>query len=148
MAGLLPNLRAYLVTEGVVRVPRVAPTPQAPDAPPLWLDPEKGAPAPGDMKGVEDGPLVVTALPGGGIPPERQLAERRIDIVDFWIRSHSSPEISEFEDALRAALIDKRAWNMADKFVIESLQWRPLQPFTRDEQGLIYITAYSFETFA
>lgn len=143
MADLLDAMRDHLVTDGAVRVPR-----DGGSAPPLWLEPRDGAPAPGDKTGAEDGPVVLSAFLTGGIASRPYESFMRTDIVDVWLRALRAQDVWPVENALRASLVDKRGWTMGGLTVIESLQWRPLQRFGSDAQGFTYITAFSFQFFA
>lgn len=143
MATLLEHFRDHLVSAGVVRIPRVAGT-----VPPLWLEPRDGAPAPGDKTGTEDSSTVLSAFLTGGLASRPYESFMRTDIVDVWVRATQAPAVFDLETGLRAAIIDKRAWDMAGLTVIESLQWRPLQRLGSDAQGFTFVCAFTFQIFA
>lgn len=147
MTLLLPEVRAYLVAQSLARVPSTAGA-----AAPMWLEPRKGTPAPGESPGqnaTEIGPtLVIAAWPGGGIPPASYESGFREDIVDFEIRARTAPVAHEWEEQARAALIDKRNWSMGAITIIESLLWRPMQLLSHDEQSYTYRMAVWFQRYA
>ena len=144
MSLLLPNLRTYLIAEGLVRDPDVAGA-----AAPLFLAPANGVPAPGEGASPALAPdLVVGAYRTGGFPPARHLPEFRTWTVDFRIRARLAAHAEEFETQLTAALIDRFVWPMGELTVIESQQWRELQPLGSDHQGYEYVVAYWFELYA
>ena len=116
----------------------------------MWLEPQLGVPAPGegsDPTEIGD-PLVLGAFLSGGIPRKPYEKILRRDTVDIWIRSRTAPEVTTIEAAITDQLIDQRNWQMGGLTIIESEQWRPLSPLTRDEHGFTFIVAYWFETYA
>lgn len=142
--SLLVAMRAHLVADGVVRVPRVAGS-----APPLWLQPRDGVPAPGEGNPTErDDDAVLGAFVTGGIPPRPYESMLRKTIVDLHIRTRTPSGAIELDAALAASLIDRRNWLMDDMRIVESLQWRALQPLGSDAQGFTFVVAYVFETYA
>lgn len=148
MAGdLLTHLRDYLVAEGIARVPRVAGA-----APPLWIEPRNGAVAPGESPGNDpaeaNADAVISLFFTGGVVQPPYESFWRKDVVDFWLRVSKAPTALELDKQLRAALTDKRAWDMAGLEVIESEQWRALGRLDSGPQGFTYVTAYIIETRA
>lgn len=146
-ADLLPALRRYLVTEGIVRVPGTFGT-----DPPLWLEPRNGVPAPGDqnVNPIEDHPDVVL---GAYIPnglPRRPYEQNvlRTDFVDFRIRARLAPFAHAIADDLHEALADKRDWLMDDLRIIETLNVRPLGWLASDEQAYDFVMQFSVERYA
>lgn len=139
---LLTALREHLVAQGVVRKPVVAGA-----APPLWLEPKNGVPAPGEgQNATEIGPdLVVGAFLTGGFAPPPYGSFIRKPIIDVRFRGREHPIVETTELAITKALIDKRDWFMGQLYVIECEQWRALQRLGSDEQGFEYVTAYWFE---
>jgi hypothetical protein len=109
----------------------------------LFLDPRDGVPPPGSVQPATD--AVLAAIPTGGIPARVREDELRKDIVDIWLRTKTSVRARELEEEIRELLIDKTDWMMGALWIGESLQWRPLQRFSSDQDGYTYITAYIFE---
>jgi hypothetical protein len=142
---LLTHLRDHLIAEGLVRRPSVAGA-----APPMWLEPRDGVPAPGEGENAtEIGPTtVVGAYLTGGIPPRPYMAMLRRDTVDVWLRSQRAPLNFQLEVAIRTAVIDRRDWTMAGLQVVESLMWRPLQRLESGPQGYTHIFSLIFETYS
>jgi hypothetical protein len=145
VSELLHALRDELVTATLVRKPTVAGV-----APPLWLEPRDGVPAPGegDNPTAVGATLVLGAFHTGGIARQPYAKILRRDIVDLHLRALSAPDIFTAEAAITDRLIDRRNWLMGDLLIIESEQWRPLQPLDRDEHGFTFVVAYWFETYA
>lgn len=135
----LTALRDYLVSQGIVRIPRVAGT-----APPMWLEPRNGTPAPGagDNPTEVGDPTVLAAFLGTGIAPKRHEGFIRTDAVTIWVRTRTAPLAHQIEKQLRAALNDKRGWAMAGLQVNESLLFRDLQRVGFDNQGYSGNTEY------
>ena len=128
-SDLLEQLRAHLIAEGIARHPDAGGP-----LPPLWIQPEGGAPAPGDKSGVQNhADLVVTAQFTGGLAAPRYASDRRRDTVDFWLRARRAPFAMEAEAQLRGELVGdlgRRNWNMAGLTVVESLEWAALRSST------------------
>lgn len=142
---LLTSMRTFLTGLTLARSPSV---PGA--APPLWLEPLEGVPAPGEGDaGTTVGPtLVLGAFIAGGIASRPYESFWRRDHVDLWFRGKKATDCLSAEPAIRAALVDKRNWAMSSLTIIDSGEWRPMQPLERDEQGFTYVAAYWFETFS
>jgi hypothetical protein len=140
---LLDYIRTYLVAQNIVRLPTVAGA-----KPPMWIEPKNGTPAPGEGKNAtEKSNVVVGAFYDTGIVPGRLESFMQTDAVTFWFRSKRTPDILDIERQLRAALHDKRGWNMGSLYLIESLQFTALQPVVRDEQAMTFNTQYWFTSY-
>lgn len=140
---LLASFRAGLVAAGVCRVPAVAGA-----APPMYLEPRDGAPAPGQNPGVEaDASCVLSAFASGGIPPDAYESWLRRDTVDVWIRTAKAPTAFAVEGGLRAALIDRRNFALGSMRVVEVSQWRELQRLGSDDDGWTFIVSYMVQRF-
>lgn len=139
---LLSALRAYLVSEEIVRVPATPGT-----EPPMWLDPRDGVPAPGEGQNpVEVGKdAVLGAYITGGIKARPREPELRKQVVDVWIRTKSAATAPLIDAQLYEALVDRVDWTMGGLHICESLEWRPLQRLESGPQGWTYISAYIFE---
>ena len=144
---LLVNLRAYLVAEDLVRIPR---EPLPAGRPPLWLEPRDGVPAPGEgKKAVEiDEDLVLGADRGVGLTPKPYEAWLRDDMVDVTFRAREAWLTVALEEELRARLVDRRDWQMAGLHVIESQLWRPLAPIKRNDQAFTHRCSFHFQLYA
>lgn len=142
---LIDALRTYLIAQGLVRDPRTAGS-----VPPCWRSPRDGTPAPGDGTGTEVGATVVVALyTATGVaraPYEAQAL--RTDGLDVRIRSTTAPAAIELDDAIRTAVMDKRAWAMGGLTIVESRLERPLQLVESTEQGFDYVSGWLFERSA
>lgn len=142
---LLDELRDHLVDAGVVRIPRVAGS-----APPMWLSPKAGTPAPGESesdKPNEKGDPVVSATVSGGIPGGPYVSTwRRKPIVEFRFRATKYSAIEQLELDITAAIADRRDFMLAGQYVLECQQWRELQRVASSKaQGHEYLASYWFE---
>lgn len=147
MPRLLTALRDHLVTQDVVRDPRVAGA-----QPPLWLEPRRGAPAPGEGTGAEVGDPVLAAFRAGGLTPTPARGYARQDIVSFTARSSDAAGSHDLENALRVELAPpplgrRYDFTMGGLYVIECQLWRALQPAGADDQGFTFTFAFLFETY-
>jgi len=140
---LLKGIRNYLISQGVVRDERVPGT-----APPLWIAPRHGTPAPGQSEGLnptEVGQDVVASISKtSGIAPQSMEGFIRKDGVQFVVRARKAPFGYAFEQQVRVALNDKRGWMMDNVPVNESLLYRDLAPIGADDQGYIFTFEYMF----
>jgi len=144
MTFLLEAMREHLIAEGLVRKPTVAGA-----LPPLWLEPRLGTPAPGEGNNATavSPDLVIGAEASGGVLSQRYQGFFRFDGVEFTIRARTAPLALTFESNLRALINDVRQVMWGDLLIIESLQFRPLQPLGRDEQSYDWNTEYLIQTW-
>lgn len=145
MPDLLPALRQHLIANNVVRQPSVAGS-----KPPMWLEPMRGTPAPGETPpagtAVEVGTsLVIAAYITGGVAPQPFGSWERRPIIELRFRGTSPKEIEQTELAITGLVIDRRDWTMGGLYVLESGQWRALQRVQADEQGYEFLSAYWFQ---
>lgn len=138
---ILEGLRAYLNSLGLAREPAVAGT-----EPPMWIAPALGTPAPGEGENpTEVGPTIVVGIrKGTGVPPARYENFLRTDSIQFVVRSAEAWQAYEWEAQVRAALNDKRGWQMANVPVNESLLFKDLQPVGSDNTGYLFTMEYLF----
>jgi len=133
---LLPSMRAYLREAGSVRLPK-----EAGSAPPLWIDPMRGIPYPGQTEGLspnQTSNFVMAATPATGIasgPFEGFIVKPG---VTLWYRAKTSPPIQAKHEEIRSLLHDKRNYLMNGLLVNESLFFRELQRIDSDERGYVY----------
>jgi hypothetical protein len=144
MPNLLTALRDHLIAQAIVRKPSVAGS-----APPLWLEPSLGTPAPGEGNNPDETgeELVLGAFLTGGFSPAPYYSFIRKPIVDIRIRAGKDKAYlaEQIELAMTKVIIDRRDWTMGGLYVVESEQWRPLQRLGSDEQGSEHVVAYWFE---
>lgn len=152
-ATLLPNLRAFMITAGLVRLPATAG-----DFPPMWLDPKRGIPYPGQTEGLgasegtnkDDGRggLVVAAYPATGIPsgPHEGFLVKKAAAI--WYRSLKSPTIQSFHEQIRGLLHDQRNYSLNGLAVNQSLFSRECQRVTSNEEGFVYNCEIMFDLWA
>lgn len=153
-ADLPEFVRDYLVAQLLVRKPSSA----TPVAPPMWLEPRNGTPAPGEGATATetDASLVLGAWQQPGIAPfPYELFFRNVNL-DVRLRTTDPHLAKAKERQLRTALCDKRNWLMGngggegtgDIRVIESLVFRELQFLGSDEQGYDYVCEYTFWVYS
>lgn len=143
---LLPNLRTHLITAGIVRDPTATGA-----LPPMWLDPKQGTPAPGEGQGTEiSADAVVGAYlnPAGGIPARPFESSLRADIVEFRLRTKTAPRAVVLEKAIRAALIDRRNFDLAALRVVDCEEWRALTRLATRDDAYEYLFSYVFWLYA
>jgi hypothetical protein len=146
VANLLTELRAHLVTAGIVRTPTGGGS-----LPVLWLEPRLGTPAPGETPvGGSAAQAHATAVVGAfltnGFAPAPYMSFMRQPIVDLRIRTTTALAAEQLELAITAALIDRRDFMLGAMYVIECEQWRALQRLGSGPQGFEFVTAYWFQT--
>lgn len=145
MPNLLTELRAHLVTAGVVRAPTVPGS-----LPVLWIEPRLGVPAPGETPaGGSASQAGATAVAGafitGGFAPQPYESFMRRPIVDFRLRTSTALAAEQLELAITAALIDRRDFMLGALYVIECEQWRALTRLGSDAQGFEFMASYWLE---
>ena len=146
---LLTAFRTHLVAVSLARLPNSA----TPAAHPLWVEPLNGTPAPGEKSGVNnDVDRTLGAYQTNGPPSKQFESGYRSDIIDLEFRT-KRPEILPgtfaLEKLIRAAIIDKRNWDLADLRILQSYEWRAMQRVNSDEAtGYVHSAAYLFYHYA
>lgn len=145
---LLSSVRAYLIGLDICRVPAVAGP-----LPPMWLDPKKGVPYPGqkqDLGPTESHPdLVLGMYPETGIPSKPFEGFYRQKAVTIYIRGSKSPLVQAlFENQLYPALHDVRNLVMGSLQVNQSMMARDLQRIGADANGYVYNCEFMLDLFA
>lgn len=159
MSTLVDHLRDHLIAQALVRAPNVPGVGARPWLPPAWRHPDGGAVGPGDAADqgkdatTHDDGLVLSILFAPGIPPAAGEEERRQDGVDLIFRATSVPAVTALDAAVRAELVgqypgSRTDWTMAGLYVIQSRQWRALQPLDATDGTFTFLTGYLFETRA
>jgi hypothetical protein len=153
-----PFIRDFLIAENSGRAGEEPgfrkPGDEDPDGPkgtlyPVFIDPRDGPPAPGERSGNENNSAAVLSLIyTGGIPTGTLEKFRRRSTFDFWVRSKTPQLAGQIDSRLRLLLHDKRNWDMAGLSVIESLEWRPMQPVGNGPEGYSFTLSYIFELYA
>lgn len=143
---LLPALRDYLTAQSLGRKPADATA--DPTLPPIWLDPKRGIPYPGEKRdnAVEQHPDLVLALyPATGVPSvpfEGFLVKLGVAI---WYRAKLSPTAQTHHEKIRGMLHDKRDLNFNGLSVNQSQMTREIQRISSDERGYVYNCEYMFD---
>jgi hypothetical protein len=65
--------------------------------------------------------------------------------VDVYIRAVTTPDAVAVDDAIRAALVDKRGWTMGGLQIVESSLYRAFSRVGQDDQAFDFISGYTFE---
>lgn len=153
VTDLLTAFRNELVAEQLVRKASQA---NPAGRPPMFVQLDGGAPAPGEREGVENDPeLITTIFAGGDFPPATDGALRR-STVDLRYRTAPGKAPRAFNlDALVCAHIADQDqdgyaarydWTMAGLYIVESRVWTALQPIRTDPaQGADFVTKFYFE---
>lgn len=145
---LLPCLRAHLVTLGLVREPAVQGDSDS-NPPPMWLDPRRGVPYPGQKEDVGqygfNASMVLGAYPETGIPsgPFEGFYLRKA--VSIWYRGKNSPLVQNLHQQISSALHDHRNYSLHGLQVNQSMMTRELQRLTSDDEGYMYNSEYMFD---
>jgi hypothetical protein len=143
VAELLIDLRAYLIAQGLVRKPSVAGA-----APPCWLEPMLGVPAPGEGQGTEVGdPVLGVYQTGGFVLGPYMDSYARQPIVQLNFRGKNPQTINALELQITKLLVDRRDWTMGASYLVESSLWQALQLVASDTQGFEFSSAYRFELY-
>lgn len=141
MATILDHYRAHLIAQGLVRDPSVAGV-----LPPAWRHPKDGVPEPGEGNGVQVGATAVVGLMhAGGLPAAAHEGEWRQDIVDVVIRTTTAPAAIELGGEIRRVTVDRWNWAMGGITVMQSSEFRPLQPLVPQTQSFTFIWGALFQ---
>lgn len=144
MGTLLDHFRSHLISQGLVRDPGVAGP-----LPPAWRHPKDGVPAPGEGIGTQVGPTAVVGLMhAGGIPAAAGEAAWRQDVVDVVLRTTTAPAAIALGAEIRRVTIDRWNWAMGSITVMQSLEFRPLQPLLPQTQFYTFIWGAVFQYYA
>lgn len=155
---LLPALRDYLVGLGLARYPStpgtisVAGFPGTPGPSPLWLDPKKNIPYPGQSEGLktnESHPTMVLAVyPATGVP-QKPFEGFLVTLgAAIWYRGLRSPMVQTMHEQIRGALEDRRNYFMNGLQVNWSRMSREVQRIGSDERGYIYNCEVLFDMWS
>jgi hypothetical protein len=147
MATLSDKVFQYLISQGIVRDPRVAGP-----LPPAFRSPADGVPAPGEGVGTELGPTAVVGISSDlSIAAPYAEIEWRRDIVDIVFRTLKRPSADTLYTDVRYALCGppwKMGWVMAGMRVIQSSEWQGLNLIDSSvAQGFTMKCAVLFETY-
>jgi hypothetical protein len=147
--NLLDAFREHLIANGVVRSPKSAAGKEA-GLPPLFLEPKKGAPAPGDFDGkVEDGPVMLTAFRATGIPSAPFASWLNQDHVELRFRCAAAQAFDAIEALVRAQFVDRRNWmTSSGLLVVESGEYRRAQRLGGDAKSVSWSSEYWFQTYS
>jgi hypothetical protein len=140
---VLSALRDHLIAQGIVRKPSVAGS-----APPLWIEPKDGVPAPGEGAGTEVGSdLVLGAYYVNEIAPGRFESWWEKPIIELRLRARVVPPVKVTERAISKALIDKVDWTMSGLYVNESELFNGLHRLGSDDQSYDFGVSYVFQLY-
>lgn len=139
---VLEELRAYLISEGVVQAQNA---PRSLVKPSIWLDPKDGIPIPRDGENMTV-TLIDTLLTG---PPnlEEWLEEAFIDVR---VRSRTAAPGKLLQRQIRGLIapqgerFGRKHWLMNDLLVEYSTSWRGDQRLPNDEHGWNRVQSFRF----
>lgn len=158
MGDVVDALRQELIAEQLVRRPDVAGAGARPWPPPAWKHPDNAWPGPGDAKDEgrpattwDDG-LVVSLMWAPAIRLPAGSEERREPGVDVVFRGTSVPAILALDAEIRAVLMGdppdpggRTDWIMGGLYIVQSKEWKPLQPVRTDPGIFTFSAGYTFE---
>jgi hypothetical protein len=148
---LLDHFRGHLVGRGIVRIPGDA-TAKAAGLHPLFLEPSRGAPAPGDVDAgnVEgDAAAVLTAVGATGIPSPPYESWWDRDHVELIFRFKRAQDFPALEKAIRAEFVDRRNYLTETGLrVIESGEFTRAQRMPSDGKAFTWMTEFWFQTYS
>lgn len=150
---LLDFVAAEMIAAGIARNPRVAGA-----APPVFLHPRNGTPAPGESMGaaVEVGQDAVIALfHVAGVPTPPREKFRRVLGLDVRIRTRKAPLGIGIEQQLYDLFHDRRDYNLTVLIgavshtwrINESMQVRPLGNLGSDTSGFDFSCGFLFDVW-
>lgn len=136
-SDLLNAFREHMITAEIVRRPAAG---VQGTRPPMFIEPEDGPLAPGDLKKPEenDALLVVSIFWGGGIPADANDGYRLRGTIDVRLRSRGTPGLQRamsvaariraemFEPGAESPGIARQGWSMAGVPMIRTGEWAPL----------------------
>jgi hypothetical protein len=145
-AQLLDAFRKELIALDLVRRPPVAGSEY-----PLFVEPEGGAPAPGEREGTEDNAdMILTAKSGGDIPSAAFSGFIREATIDLYLRAAKGKAMlpMQLEPQINAAIVDKWAWTMGGLYVLESGLYAGLQEVRNAPgDGTTWSVKYRFQIY-
>lgn len=158
MRNVVGAFRDHLIAEGVVRRPDVAGPGGRPWLPPAWKIPDEGAIGPGDAAAADrpavthDDGLVLSIFMAPGFAPAAGEEDIRRVGVDVHLRGNAVPAILNAETAMRSALLGdppgiggRVDWMMADLYVIQLREHKPLQILTTGSGTFTFLVGYLLE---
>lgn len=139
----LSEVRAYLATRGVVRLPNVA-SPLAA----CWIEPRDGVPAPGEGGATDASDVVVGMFRSGEIARAAMEYQLRTITIEFMVRSRRAQDVWPLDVALFDAMHDRFATPMRDLMCIHSRQFRGMQRVGSDTHGYTFSTEYALDVWS
>jgi len=139
----LSEVRAYLATLDVVRLPNVSGSEAV-----CWIEPRDGVKAPGEGGATERSDVVVGMFRSGEIaraPMEYQL---RTITIEFIVRSRLARDVWPLDVALFDAMHDRYQTMMGDVMCIHSRQFRGMQRLGSDAHGYTFSTEYALDVWS
>ncbi len=149
-ANLLDYFRDHLVAQGIVRKPGDL-VGKAAGLHPMYLEPVRGAPAPGDstLAGEADAKTVLSAFQATAVPSgsfESWLNREHVEVRYRTLRPQDYPAI---EKAIREQFVDRRNWVTATGLrVVESGEWTRSQRLGSDGKAVTWASEYFFQTYS
>jgi hypothetical protein len=147
MSTLLDDVREHLVDAGIVRIPRVPGS-----APPMWIEPRLGVPAPGespnDIAAEKDANIVVGLFRAPGIAPAPYEGFRETSGVELRFRATSEKPAYALHSAIRGSINDRRQLDLNGRLVNQVLLFRDFHRLGSDESSSDFAAEYLIEEWA
>lgn len=147
--NLLAHFRGHLVARDLVRIPGDQ---EAKDQGlhPLILEPGRGAPAPGSLKGVEnDDDVILTAQRTTGVASLPMQSWINQDHILLIFRLKNAQDFDPLEQAIRAEFVDRRNYLTETGLrVIESGEFTRAQRGPSDGEVFTWATEFWFQTYS
>lgn len=150
---LLQAVAADLSLAGITRTPATA----DPGRPPLWVEPDAGAPAPGDKDGVEnDVATVLTLYYSGGLVGQRWERQATVDLFIRVKGTRPMVRAQDLDERIRDRLLGDDEFRVdfllapttaAELRIIEARLWSELTPIDRNPEAYTYKTSYWFQLY-
>lgn len=147
MTTLLTHFRSHLIAQGLVRKPGST----APGTHPLYLEPARGAPAPGDqwLGNEKDAAMVLSAFMASGIPSAPYESWLQRQHVELRYRTTEPVLFEPLEEAIRAQFVDKRDWATSTGLVVvESGEFSRAQRLGGDGDAITWRSEFFFQTYS
>ncbi|MEJ7783174.1 MAG: hypothetical protein WKF96_00125 [Solirubrobacteraceae bacterium] len=155
---VIDDLRLSLIAAGIVRAPNAPGAAGRPWPPPAWRHPDTGPVGPGDVADAgggdvsRDDGLVMTLMLAPGMPMPAGAEDRERLGVDVWLRGTAVPPIIALGQAVRRHLLGFPAnpggrtdWVMGGLYVIQSSEYKPLQPVGSEQGSYAFNAGFLFE---
>jgi hypothetical protein len=147
MPTLLSHFRNHLIAEGLVRKPGT----DAPGTHPLYLEPPRGAPAPGEewLGKEKDSVMVLSAFMATAVTQPPYASWLQQQHIELRYRTSQAVLFEPLEEAIRLQFVDRRNWKMTTGLVVvESGEYVRAQRLGGDGEAITWRSEYFFQTYS